>query len=436
MSSTKFILRPGTYDKKHKARKPDKETSIYLQYSHKGEKILVLSGQKIEPKDWLRTSGKPRGDAKSKLSKTLEDFRRDFKDKAISAVQGEPEPAKVLEAWRKYKEEEQARVPEAVLKGSLLARWSEYLEYLDQALYKGRKRTQGTIRNNRNSRELLAKYLKEKKREAIKPEAFTLVDYQKFEAWLTTSPEAWVWRKNMPNEEERTKSPNGIAKTLKQLKSFLKWHIKSGGLVGFNLAEIEYSETAGTKISLTEKELVTIAQSELKGRLNLVRDLLVLQASTGVRISDLERLCSNLTEDKTAFKIKTKKARKPVLVPVLELAKQVLKRHHYKLPALPQPVYREGIKEIYRTLWPSKTIEIGEGDSLREAFIWEEISSHDLVRTFINIAWKKGISVPTIALITGKSIQVLLKNYLSEDQEFASKEMLEKFDLSPLRIAK
>lgn len=435
MSSLKFILRPGTYDKKHKARKPDKETSIYLQYSHKGEKVLLVTPQKIEPRDWLRTSGKPRGDAKSELSKTLDKFKKDFKDNAISTVLGEPEPAKVLEAWRRYKDEEKARVPEAILKGSLLARWTDYIEHLDQSLYKGRKRTQGTVRNNRNSRELLAKFLRIKKREAIKPEAFTLVDYQKFEAWLTTSPEAWVWRKNMP-EEERTKSPNGIAKTLKQLKSFLKWHSKNGGSIGFNLGQIEYSETAGTKISLTEKELVTIAQTEFKGRLNLVRDLLVLQASTGVRISDLERLCSNLTEDKTAFRIKTKKARKPVLVPVLELAKQVLKRHSYKVPSIPQPVYREGIKQIYKTLWPSKTIEIGEGDNIREALTWEEISTHDLVRTFINIAWKKGISVPTIALITGKSIQVLLKNYLSEDQEFASKEMLEKFDISPLRIAK
>jgi hypothetical protein len=59
-----------------------------------------------------------------------------------------------------------------------------------------------------------------------------------------------------------------------------------------------------------------------------------------------------------------------------------------------------------------------------------------MVRTFINIAWKKKITVPTIALITGKSIQVLLKNYLNEDEEFAKQEMLDKFDISPLRIAK
>jgi integrase len=247
------------------------------------------------------------------------------------------------------------------------------------------------------------------------------------------SPDAW--RTKSKTEEVKTKAPNGVAKSLKTFKSFLKWHIKNGGRLGFNITQIEYSETAGVKIQLTEKELATIAATQFKGRLNLVRDLMVLQSSTGVRVSDLQRLCSNLIEDKTAFKIKTKKVGKFVLVPVLPLAKEVLKRNDYKLPHIPETKYREGIKAIYQSLWPSNTIEIGEGDNLREVFVHEEISSHDMVRTFVNIAAKKGISVPTIATITGKSIQVLLKNYLSEDKDHAANEFLEKFDVSPLRIA-
>lgn len=441
-----MILRPGTWKKDSKGNKycpfPNKETSIYLQYIHEGEKELILTGQKIEPRYWNQNQGKPKGDGLSKLNKWLDDYKQEFKDNAISKVLGEPEAYKVRQTWEQFKEEKKSKVPEAVLKNSILARWSDYLEFMEETPFKGRKRTSGTIRNNRNSRELFSKYLKSKNRQSIKPEAFTLLDFQKYELWLVNSPEAWVPRlidgKEVKSkaQEGKTKSLNGVAKNLKQLKSFLKWHTKKGGLLGFNLSEIEYSETAGTKLALTEKELNTIAQTEFKGRQNLVRDLMVLQGSTGVRISDLQRLCNNLTEDKSHFRIKTKKKGKVVLVPVLPLAKEVLKRHHYNLPEIPEQKYREGIKEIYQSLWPSKTIEIGEGDNLREVFIWEEISSHDLVRTFINIQWKKGISVPTIALITGKSIQVLLKNYLNEDQEFASKELLEKYEVSPLVLSK
>ena len=79
---------------------------------------------------------------------------------------------------------------------------------------------------------------------------------------------------------------------------------------------------------------------------------------------------------------------------------------------------------------------MGQGDNAKRILIADEISSHDMVRTFVNIAAKKGITVPTIATITGKSIRVLLKNYLSQDKENAAAELLEKWDISPLRIAK
>jgi site-specific recombinase XerD len=431
MANTSFILRFG----KKKGKDKGKEFPIYLRYNHKEEKILIATGRKCSLDNWISEKenslkGKPKD---TELEDRLNELKKEFNRNAVSKVEGEPEASKVREAWEKYKEDKKEKVPEAVFKNSLLARWNDYLEFQEQTLYKGRKRTNGTIRNNRNSRELLSKFLTSKKRQHIKPELFTQIDFQKYEAWLVNSPEAW--RTKGKKEEAKTKAPNGVAKSLKTFKSFLKWHIKNGGRLGFNIADIEYSETAGVKIQLTEKELATIAATQFKGRLNLVRDLMVLQSSTGVRVSDLQRLCANLTEDKKAFKIKTKKKGKLVLVPVLPLAKEVLERNNYKLPHIPETKYRLGIKAIYQSLWPSKTIDIGEGDNLREVFVHEEISSHDMVRSFVNIAAKKGISIPTIATITGKSIQVLLKNYLSEDKEFAAQELLEKFDVSPLRIA-
>lgn len=445
MSTIKFILRPGTWKKDKNgnryALKPAKPTSIYLQYSHKGKKELILTGRKCEPRYWDRIHGKPKT-SEGDLETRLDELKKEFNNNAVHKVLGELEPDKVKEAWARYKADERNRLPEAVVKGTILNRWDEYIAFLEQTLYKGKRRTKGTIRNNKNSRELLAVYLAAKKRQTIKPRDFTLLDFQKYEAWIVNSPGAFVPDPRMKGKKRKieidptTKAPNGIAKALKHLKSFLKWHLKNGGLVGFDPSTIEYSEVAGIKLSLTENEIATVAQNKFERRLNLVRDLMVLHCSTGVRISDLQRLCSNLNEDKTAFKIKTKKKGKFVLVPILPLAKEVLKRHHYKLPLIPESKYREGIKAIYKSLWPNKKAEVGEGDSLREILICEEISSHDMVRTFINIAWKKGLSVPTIALITGKTIPVLLKNYLNEDEDHAAKEMLEKFDLSPLRIAK
>lgn len=425
MSSIKFILRLGK-------KNPGTEYPIYLQYKHLNQKALIATGKKCEPRHWNKEQGKPKREPS--LETWLDSFKRKFRANTINLIEGEPYAQKVKAAWTEHLKKQREDVPEAIFKNSLLARWDEYLTFLDETLYKGKKRTKGTVRNNRNTRNLFEKYLDGKKLRTVTPEAFKLIDFQKFEHWLVNDPRAWVARSEK-KIEKRTKSPNGVAKVLKQFKSFLKWHIKNGGLIGFNIDHIEYGETAGVKISLTETELLTIAEMDFKLD-NVYRDLMVLQASTGVRIGDLQRLCDNLSEDKAAFRIKTKKVGKPVLIPVLPLAHEVLKRHDYRIPRVPEQYYRQGIKNIYRALWPSKTIEIGHGDNQKKVFVWEEISSHDMVRTFVDIAAKKGITVPTIATITGKSIQVLLKNYLSEDRDHAAREVAEKFDLSPLRIAK
>lgn len=427
--TTKFILR---LVKKSK-RKSDREYPIYLQYIHNEEKVLIATGKKCEPKSWDKKQGIPRND--ESLESWLKAFKKRFNAHAVNVIEGEPEAYKVKELWREYLEGEKKNLPEAIFKDSLLARWQAYLTHMSETLTpRGKERTAGTIRNNRNSLKQLESFLDKQKRKDVRPEKFTLSDYQKFEKYLLTKTKKV--KEGDKEREVKVFTPNSISKLKKHFKSFLKWHIKNGGQIGLNISFVEYAETEGIKIALTEKELTTIAQSQFREGLNLVRDLIVLQATTGVRVSDLQRLCDNLNEDKTAFKIKTKKTGKPVLVPVLPLAKEVLKRHDYKLPYLSEQKYRIGIKAIYKALWPSNTMEVGEGDNMRKVFIHEEISSHDMVRTFVNIAAKKGITVPTIATITGKSIQVLLKNYLSEDKDHAAQELLEKFDVSPLRIAK
>lgn len=426
MASTKFKLRLGK-------KKSDIEYPIYLTYKHKEDRVLIATGKKCEPKNWNKDQGKPKND--DSLEGWLNAFKKRFNANAVNVIEGEPEAYKVKELWKDYLESAKKNLPEAIFKNSLLARWQDYLTHLKEThTPKGKERTAGTIRNNTNSLKQLAFFLEKQKRKEVRPEKFTLSDYQKFEKYLLTSVKTVKEGKKL--KEVKAFTPNSISKIKKHFKSFLKWHIKNGGVLGFNISFVEYAESEGIKIALTEKELTTIAQREFKGSLNLVRDLIVLQASTGVRVSDLQRLCENFNEDKTAFKIKIKKTGKYVLVPILPLAKEVLIRNNYKLPPLSEQKYRIGIKAIYKSLWPLKTMEVGEGDNMRKVFIHDEISSHDMVRTFVNIAAKKGITVPTIATITGKSIQVLLKNYLSEDKDHAAKELIEKFDISPLRIAK
>jgi len=51
--------------------------------------------------------------------------------------------------------------------------------------------------------------------------------------------------------------------------------------------------------------------------------------------------------------------------------------------------------------------------------------SHDAVRTFISLAYQRGMTLLSISKITGKSIPTIIKNYIVESQLIAENEMKE-----------
>ena len=53
---------------------------------------------------------------------------------------------------------------------------------------------------------------------------------------------------------------------------------------------------------------------------------------------------------------------------------------------------------------------------------WEVLTSHCSVRTFITLAAGRGMPIPSIAALTGKSVQTLLKSYLNPNTEQALKD--------------
>lgn len=74
---------------------------------------------------------------------------------------------------------------------------------------------------------------------------------------------------------------------------------------------------------------------------------------------------------------------------------------------------------------PPSRFVIGRG--FKDVPVSKLISSHDAVRTFITISAEKGIPVPSIARITGKTVAVLLRNYLVDSQKVAETQLLERW---------
>ena len=107
-----------------------------------------------------------------------------------------------------------------------------------------------------------------------------------------------------------------------------------------------------------------------------------------------------------------------------------------ELPQIPEPKINKAIKDIYKDCFPDNTIQIRKGNEFESVLKGDLISTHDAIRTFITISAERGMNVSAISKITGKTIQVLIKHYLSQSQKVADKEMEKAWGSSPLRIAK
>jgi integrase len=172
---------------------------------------------------------------------------------------------------------------------------------------------------------------------------------------------------------------------------------------------------------------------ELSGTIDRARDLTLLQCYTGVRISDLFRLEYNIFNKK--FQLETKKvAGNYITIPMTPSVLRIMEKYSYKLPKMSEKTYREYIKELYKRVNPEAKIQIRRNGEFKTVFVWEEISSHDNVRTFITLSAQRGMTISDIAMITGKTEKIILQNYLVESQKIAEESMLKAWG-TPLKIA-
>jgi integrase len=402
MATIKFILRKDKVNAQGVA-------PVYAQYTHDEKSILIATGKKLAPKHWDAKQGKAtRHDDALTFNSYFNTFAKRI-IKLATQLQDQdihPLPKRVKEA---YEESLKKNLPETELVRSILFLWKEYL--------KARKSTiaQRTYWSESNSMEAMQEFLNEQKQEHIIPEKFTFKHLSKWQGVLS-----------------ETKAPNTVAKRLKHFKAFLKYYLKLGGTIGFDIADLTYKERPGPKVSLTEQELKALQNHNLSGRQAEIRDLFVLQCNTGLRISDLKRLDKNIEGNK--IKLAAQKTASEIVIPISPAIRQILERYKYKLPEVPDQKINKGIKDVLALAIPESKIQVKEGKGFKTIYKWQILTSHDAIRTFITLSSDRGMSVPSIAKITGKSVQVLLKHYLNNSQKIAEVEFERAWGVSPLKI--
>lgn len=392
-------------------------------------RFVYSTGERIKPSQWSK-DGKPR-----KGNEALQIRLNKISTAAAQFIQSNRETLtkEALKAHLDALRPKEKKAPAAVEDAPkiLVTFWAEYLASIKDTVewrtfnsYSNSFET--TIspdrKDGKKGREGVnfRAFLKKRGWENILPAQFTATHYNLYNGYLKTNVK-----------------PNTAAKRLKHLKQFLGHLVNDLKIpVGFDPNKITYKEISGLKLALSESELQAyIDAADLPEHLVKVRDLVVIQCATGLRISDRQRIDKNLRGNKIV--IEAQKTRSKMEIPITPQIRAILERYDYQLPDISEQNYRDGIKAIHKKLFPNQTIQVREGSGYKDVYVWEEISSHDMVRTFISLSAQKGMEIPYIAAITGKSVATLLKNYLVVSQKEAEKSMEKAWGTSsPLKVAR
>jgi hypothetical protein len=379
-------------------KESDAETQLIMlkiyDSQFQGGRFYYSTKERIKTSEWDEKNGKVKGG-------------KDYLNSRLSLIKSEAERfislnREVLtkEALKEHLDNLRPKEVPVIKKPTMLEEWNDHLINIKGSV------ALRTYWNYVNAYNCFDAFLKEKKLAYLTPEEFNFRHYQAYQVYL-----------------KKSYAPNTVAKRTKIFKMFVKYLEKMRVKIDMSLDDIKFKETSGIKIYLTEDELDKIENLMMIGSIDHARDLFLLQCCTGLRISDLFRVDQNIKGDKIVLETQ-KVAGNVVEIPITLRVEKILQKYKNKLPVMAEQTYREFIKEIYKRIDKEATIQVRVGGKFENRFVWQEISSHDAVRTFVTLSAEKGMTIPEIASIVGKSVSVLLKNYLVSNRKVAQESMI------------
>jgi len=184
-------------------------------------------------------------------------------------------------------------------------------------LHKGKKYSKGTVKGYRRTKELLLEW-QTATGFLLDMQTFDIHSYHGLYDYLTNKMQLAL---------------NSVGSQLKTLKAFLKaahgrgWHTSR-----FYMDEkFQIPSEDTVDIYLTIPELETMAGLELTGTVKIARDWLIVEAFTGLRVSDALRL-TQINIGATKIHISNEKTDETVVLPMHKMLKDVLERNGNNWP--------------------------------------------------------------------------------------------------------
>ncbi|MEM5563968.1 tyrosine-type recombinase/integrase [Psychroserpens sp. AS72] len=158
-------------------------------------------------------------------------------------------------------------------------------------------------------------------------------------------------------------------------------------------------------------------------QLDIARDLFLISANTGLRVSDFNRLEHNNiieVEGRKYIQIITKKTKKPVTIPINSMIKDILNKRdgcppkrmteqhiNYAIKEVAKLAGINSIENIERTIGGIKTITPYKKYKL--------VSNHTARRSYSTNAFLAGVPVHDIMMTTGHKTEKVFRHYVKAD---------------------
>lgn len=246
--------------------------------------------------------------------------------------------------------------------------------------------------------------------EAIKAHRLTITDL--------TDELLSKYRKHLIKEARENTTTNNYIKTV---KSFLAWlYDRKYAPVNLSSEIKKLSEAKKDVIALLNNEIEVLENADLPTHLQNQIDIFLFGCYTALGIQDLKRVKKEMIEGDFLV-IRRQKTEKPLYIPLIKEAVNILKKYNYQLPTIADNKGNEQLKVAFKKLGLDrkvrKTSKINRVVKDEVKPLHEVISWHKARKTAITTAIKKGIPIALVMQLSGHSKYETMQRYIDQAKD-------------------
>lgn len=390
MASVKFYL--------HNKGDETTPSYIFMSFSYEGKRVRLSTGEKIAPKDWLKTEQRVRKTHKEaesinqRLISIASDYRNSYRE-----LKNDAQPINIKSLRRKIDKIHNVVRSEFTLQG-----------FIEHFINTRTSVSPGTIKSYKTTREVLKRFAKSKNR-TVDFDSIDMNFYDDFRAYLSKNLEY---------------SDNTVGKHIKNLKVFMNEASERGihNNMEFLKKGFKVPKEDIDNIYLTEEEISILYHLDLSKdeKLDQARDLFIVGCYTGLRFSDFTQLKRENIRN-GMISLRTQKTGELVAIPVHPIIEDIINKYKRQYssgfpPALDNYLMNRYLKIIGKMAGFTELHTIKKtrgGKKVEDTFKkFELMTTHTARRSFATNLFLQEFPAISIMKITGHRSEKNFMNYI------------------------